>query len=261
LIDFRGKSVWITGASSGIGEALAQRFARSGCRLILSSRREEELARVAGLCSDAQEVSVLPLDLSRIDTMPEAAARALTIAGTIDVLVHNGGVSQRATACETPVEVDDLLMRTNYLGPIALTKAVLPSMLAAGHGHFVVVTSVLGKISIPDRSAYCASKHALHGFFNALRAELSHEGVQVTLAVPGFVRTNISVNAIASAGKQLGKTESTTARGISPELCADRIFSAASRGVHEIYIGGLKERAAMQLSRFAPRLFARIVRA
>ncbi|HYR83245.1 MAG TPA: SDR family oxidoreductase [Terriglobia bacterium] len=259
-MNFRGKSVWVTGASSGIGEALARGLAQRGCRLILSSRRETELRRVAGLCSGAQDVTVLAIDLSRPETMRDAAEQALTIAGHIDVLVHNGGISQRSYARDTAFEVDDLLMRTNYLGPVALTKAILPAMLARRNGHFVVVSSILGKLAIPSRSGYCASKHALHGFFNALRAELWLEGIQVTLAVPGFVRTNISINALTGDGTALGKMEPDTAAGISPESCAERILAAAARGDREIVIGRLKEQAAVYMSRLTPRLFARLVR-
>jgi len=128
-MNFRGKSVWVTGASSGIGEALARRLAQRQCRLILSSRRESELTRVAGLCSGAQDVAVLPTDLSKPETMCDAARQALMIAGHIDVMVHNGGISQRSYARDTAFEVDNLPMRTNYLGPIALAKAILPSLV------------------------------------------------------------------------------------------------------------------------------------
>src|SRR5438128_393409 len=204
---FRGKVVWITGASSGIGEALARHMARAGARLILSSRREDELNRVAQTCIDAVSVSVLSLDLSRPESMSDAVHRALEIAGHVDVMVHNGGVSQRAYAADTAFSVDDLLMRTNYLGPVALTKALLPSMRSRHTGHFIVVTSVLGKFGLPGRSGYCASKHALHGYFDTLRAELWRDGIQVTLVLPGYVRTNVSINALTGNGAALGKME------------------------------------------------------
>src|SRR5260370_28551998 len=172
---FCSKVVWITVASSGIGEALARQFADRGSRLVLSSRREEELNRVASFCAQAESVAVLPLDLSKPELMSDAVRRALEIADHIDVMVHNGGVSQRAFASDTEYHVDDLLMRTNYLGPVALTKALLPSMRSRRHGHFIVVTSVLGKFGLPGRSGYCASNHALHGFFDTLRAEFWRE--------------------------------------------------------------------------------------
>src|SRR5437870_5422107 len=257
---FRGKVVWITGASSGIGEALARRFADSGSRLVLSSRRDEELNRVARLCTAAESVAVIPLDLSRPELMSDAARRALDIAGYIDVMVHNGGVSQRAFAADTEYFVDDLLMRTNYLGPVALTKALLPSMRTRRQGHFVVVTSVLGKFGLPGRSGYCASKHALHGFFDTIRAELWRDGIRVTLVLPGWVRTNVSLNALTGSGAAHGTMEPGTAGGVSPDFCAKQIISAAASGKPEVAVVKLKERAALYLSRYAPKLFMRIIR-
>jgi short-subunit dehydrogenase len=256
---FQGKVVWITGASSGIGEALAKRFATAGSRLILSARREPELVRVAGLCTEAQSVSILPLDLSRPEFM-EDACRQATREGAVDVMVHNAGVSQRSFAADTGYAIDELIMRTNYLGPVALTKALLPSMKERRRGHFIVVSSVLGKFGLPGRSAYCASKHALHGFFDTLRAELSEDNIQVTLVLPGWVRTNVSINALTSAGVPQRKMDPGTASGFSPEFCANRIFYAAEAGKPEVNIVRLQENAALQLRRFAPGLFRRLIR-
>jgi dehydrogenase/reductase SDR family protein 7B len=257
---FRGKVVWITGASSGIGEALARHFAHAGSRLILSSRREKELDRVARSCSEAESVAVLPLDLGQPELMGDVALRALDIAGAIDVMVHNAGVSQRSFAAETDYRVDEVLMRTNYLGPLALTKALLPSMRARRQGHFIVVTSVLGKFGLPGRSGYCASKHALHGFFETIRAELWRDGIRVTLVLPGWVRTNVSINALTGSGDANGKMEPGTASGVSPDFCAERIISAAASGKAEVAVVQFTERAALYLSRYAPSLFRRIIR-
>jgi dehydrogenase/reductase SDR family protein 7B len=257
---FRGKVVWITGASSGIGEALARHFAHAGSRLILSSRREDELKRVARICSGAESVTVLPLDLSQPGLMENAAYRALDVCGSVDVMVHNAGVSQRSFAAETDYRVDELLIRTNYLGPLALTKALLPSMRARRQGHFIVVTSVLGKFGLPGRSGYCASKHALHGFFETIRAELWRDGIRVTLVLPGWVRTNVSINALTGSGEANGKMEPCTARGVSADFCAEQIISAAASGKAEVAVVKLRERAALYLSRYAPKLFRRIIR-
>jgi short-subunit dehydrogenase len=257
---FTEKTVWITGASSGLGEALAQRFAAAGSRLILSARREDELKRVAALCGPAPSVSILPLDMSKPDRMGEAAYHALSICGHIDVMVHNAAVGQRAFASETAYEVDDHLMRTNYLGPVALTKALLPSMRQRRQGQFIVITSVLGKIGLPGRSGYCASKHALHGFFDTLRAEVSNDGVGVLLVLPGWVRTNVSLNALTADGTPHGKMDPRTARGMTPEECADRIVAAAASGKQEIHPVRIKERLALEVHRFAPALFRRIIR-
>jgi dehydrogenase/reductase SDR family member 7B len=258
--DLRGKRVWITGASSGIGDSLARQFAAAGCRLILSSRREAELKRVAASCSGAENISILPLDLSKPETLARIVERALSDIGPVDLMVHNGGVSQRADAAATLFEVDDLILRTNYLGPIALTKALLPAMIGRKQGHFIVVTSALGRFSIPTRSAYCASKHALHGFFNALRAESWKDGIAVTLAVPGFVRTNVGVNALTGTGLPLGREEREVAQGIHPDRCASLIVSATRREAQEVFIGSLKERFALAVSHMAPRVFSRIIR-
>ena len=252
--------MWITGASSGIGEALAKRFASAGSRLILSARRENELQRVAALCSNASSVSVLPLDLSRPERMRDAARRALSIAGHVDVMVHNAGISQRAFASETNFEIDDQLMRTNYLGPVALTKALLPSMRERRQGQFIVVTSVLGKIGLPGRSGYCASKHALHGFFDTLRAELSEDGIEVLLVLPGWVRTNVSLNSLTGDGSPHAKMDPGTAGGMTPEECAARIVSAAEAGKEEIHPVRMTERLALEVNRLAPALFRRIIR-
>jgi short-subunit dehydrogenase len=257
---FTGKTVWITGASSGIGEALAKRFAFAGSRLILSARRENELQRVAALCSNAAAVSIVPLDLSRPENMGDAVHRALSAVRHIDVMVHNAGISQRAFASDTNFEVDDRLMRTNYLGPVALTKALLPSMRERRQGQFIVVTSVLGKIGLPGRSGYCASKHALHGFFDTLRAELSQDGIEVLLVLPGWVRTNVSLNSLTGDGSPHAKMDPGTAGGMTAEECAARIVSAAESGKQEIHPVRMTERLALEVNRLAPGLFRRIIR-
>jgi len=258
--NFENKVVWITGASSGIGEALARRFALAGSRLILSSRRAAELERVASLCSGARSCSVLPLDLARPDTLAEVTKSALALEGLVDVMVHNGAVSQRAFAADAKYDDDELLMRTNYLGPVAITKALLPSMKARREGRFIVISSVLGKFGIPGRSAYCASKHALHGFFDTLRAEVSNDNIKVMLVLPGWVRTNISINALTAAGTPQRKMDSGTATGYTPEFVAERILTAAMSGTEELDVVRLKEKAALYLNRFAPGLFRRFVR-
>jgi dehydrogenase/reductase SDR family protein 7B len=257
---FRGKVVWITGASSGIGEALARRFAQAGSHLILSSRREDELNRVKSLCAGAPSIAVLPLDLSKPERMSDAAARALELTGHVDVMIHNGGVSQRSFASDTSYDVDELLMRTNYLGPVALTKALLPSLQSRHQGHFIVVTSVLGKIGLPGRSGYCASKHALHGFFDTVRAEFRRDGIRVTLVLPGWVRTNVSINALTGSGKPNGKMETGTAGGVTPEFCAERIIAGAAAGKADVNVVRATERFALYLNRLTPSLFRRLIR-
>src|SRR3954471_20950943 len=178
---FANQVVWLTGASSGIGEALAYAFAREGARLVLSSRRRDELERVRRACARPDDHLVLPLDLTRGETFPAAVVEVLARWGRIDLLVNNGGVGQRALATHASLEVERALMEVDYFGPVALTKAVLPAMQAQRAGRVVVISSVMGYLGTPGRSTFAAAKHALHGWFDSLRAEVWREGIQVML--------------------------------------------------------------------------------
>jgi short-subunit dehydrogenase len=254
-----GKVAWITGASSGIGEALALELAAKGALLVLSARREEVLQKVRSACTRAEEHLVLPLDMLRPAMYEAAVQKVLDCFGRVDILVHCAGLSQRGTAIETQLSVDRQIMELNYFGPVALTKQVLPSMLQRKTGHIVVISSLLGKFGAPERSAYCASKHALHGFFDALRAETHHEGITVTMICPGFVHTNASINALNPDGTPYGGMDEDIRHGLSPQECARRIARAIEHRRREAYIGH-KERYAVYLNRFAPGLFSRIIR-
>ena len=250
--------MWITGASSGIGEAAALAFAREGARLVLSSRRPEELERVRRMCERPEEHVVVPLDLSRSETFPAAIAEVLARCGQVDVLINNGGVSQRALATDATLEVERALMEVDYFGPVALTKAVLPSMRVRRAGRIVVVSSVMGYVGTPGRSTYAAAKHALHGYFDSLRAEVWRDGIGVTLVCPGYVKTAVSDNAVGPRGEKHGRTDDTHMSGISPEKCAAAIVRAVANGREEIYVG--REAYAIYVKRFLPWLFSRIVR-
>ncbi|MEO7414740.1 MAG: SDR family oxidoreductase, partial [Opitutaceae bacterium] len=226
---FSDRVVWITGASSGIGEALALALAQEGARLVLSSRRVEELERVRRACARPDDHSVVPLDLARSETFPATVEQVLKRCGRIDVLVNNGGVSQRALAMEASLAVERTLMEVNYFGPVALTKAVLPAMKAQGAGHVVVISSVMGYLGTPGRSTYAAAKHALHGWFDSLRAEVWRHGLQVLLVCPGYVQTAVSLNAVGSDGEKHAQLDAKTARGIPPSECATAILHAIMR--------------------------------
>jgi short-subunit dehydrogenase len=252
---FARQVVWITGASSGIGEALAHAFARGGARLVLSSRRGDELERVRRACPRPEEHFVLPLDVARADTFPAAVSQALARCGQIDVLVNNAGVSQRALVADARPEIERALMEVNYFGPVALTKAVLPAMRARRSGHVVVVSSVMGYVGTPGRSTYAAAKHALHGYFDCLRAEVWREGIRVTLACPGYVRTAVAANALGPNGEKRPRTDP---HGIGAERCAAAIVRGVAAGKNELYVG--REKVAIYLQRFAPWLWTRIVR-
>ncbi len=258
-MNFPGQTVWITGASSGIGEAAAHAFAREGARLILSSRRPDELERVRRALPRADEHLVVPLDLARADTFPALVADVLARCGRIDVLLNNGGVSQRSLALDATLEVERALMEVNYFGPVALTKAVLPAMRAQRAGRIVVVSSVMGYVGTPGRSTYAAAKHALHGYFDSLRAEHWRENIGITIVCPGYVQTAVSDNALGPRGEKHGRTDATHVGSITPAQCAAAIVRAVARGKDEIYVGG-REVLGIYLKRFVPALFSRVVR-
>lgn len=252
--NLNGKVVWLTGASSGIGEALAYALAKEGAKLILSSRRKDELNRVAKNISG--EVFILPLDLEKQTEFEQKKNEVLAKFGRIDILLNNGGISQRSMAIDTPVEVDRKLFEINFFGTIALTKILLPVFVKQQAGMIVTVTSAVGKFGSPWRSGYSASKHALHGFFDSLRAELHQDHVQVMLVCPGFIQTNVSVNALTATGQKLGTMDASTAKGLTAEACAAQIVSAIKSGKEEIFVGGFKEAFGIYAKRFAPRLFS-----
>jgi len=259
-MSFKDKVVWITGASSGIGEALGEEFAKKGAKLILSSRRKAELERVKRkLKLSDEDCLVLPLDLEQYNEMEDKVDQALSHFDRIDYLVNNGGISQRSLILDTKMEVYKRLMDIDYLGTVALSKAVLPTFVKQKSGHYTVVTSLMGKFSSPLRSGYCGAKHALHGFFDALRLEHEDDNIGVTLVCPGFIRTNISHNALTGTGESQKTMDQAQENGMSPNECAQRIISAINQDQYEAYIGG-KERMAVYLKRWFPRILHRVVR-
>ena len=257
---FHQKRIWVTGASSGIGEALAYSFAEYGAHLILSARIEHALQRVAEAAKSkgAGSIWVQAFDLARHDEIPGIVAGVLKQVGKVDILVNCGGISQRSLALETTLDVDKQLMATNFFGTIALTKALLPSMLTHQLGHIVTVTSLTGKFGSPMRSTYAATKHALHGFFDSLRAELAHTPLRFTLACPGFVRTNVSINALTGTGRPQGTMDNATENGLAPETVARHILRAIEHGKEEVWIGG-KEVLGVYLKRFFPAWFSKVL--
>jgi short-subunit dehydrogenase len=250
--------IWITGASSGIGEASAKRFSQAGYRVILSARNEKELNRVKMECLHPESCAVLPLDLGDAASLAEKVSTAIAVFGQIDVMLHNGGISQRSLTKETLLDIDRRIMEINYFGTIALTKALLPHFNGRNQGHFAVISSLVGKFGSPYRSSYSASKHALHGFFDSLRAEQHAQNLAVTLICPGFIRTQVSVNALTGDGSQLGQMDQAQANGMSPEDCAQEIFVAIAKKKNEVYIGG-KEKYYVLVKRLFPDLFAKLL--
>jgi dehydrogenase/reductase SDR family member 7B len=259
-VDFKNKKVWITGASSGIGEALALAFATEGAHVILSARKETELLRVKNKCVGAASVDVVPMDIGEHDAVFAIAKTLHDRIGAVDILINNAGLSQRSLALETDLSVTKRLLDVDLTGTIAVTKSVLEAMIQQKAGQIVVVTSVMGKLGAPLRSSYAAAKHGLHGYFDTLRAELHKDGIRVLLVCPGFVRTNISINALVADGNTQGTMDEATGAGFSPEEVANRILKAIKKGKEEIVIAEGKVLLATYLKRFAPKILSRMVR-
>ena len=252
--------IWITGASSGIGEELAKQYAQLGKRLILSARREKELERVKALCPQPESIAILPLDLTDFDALPNKVAQALKCFDRIDLLINNGGVSQRSLIVETDFKVYQQLMDINYLGTVALTKALLPYFIAQKKGHFAVITSVMGKYASPFRSGYAGAKHALHGFFDALRMEHHNDNIKVSLLCPGFVQTNVTINALTGDGTTLGHDDPATKNGLEVSVFCRKAIRALDAKAWETYFGR-KEKLGVYLKRLSQKaLHALVIR-
>lgn len=254
------KVIWITGASSGIGEELAKQYAQRGDQLILSARRIKELERVKAACSKPENIAIVPLDLTAFDTLPKKVEEAKACFGRIDLLINNGGVSQRSLITETKFEVYKQLMDINYLGTIALTKALLPYFVAQKGGHFAVVTSVMGKYASPFRSGYAGAKHALHGFFDALRMEHHLDNIKVSLLCPGFVQTNVTINALTGDGSTLGHDDPATKNGLEVTAFCRKAIKALDQKAWETYFGR-KEKLGVYVKRISQKaLHALVIR-
>jgi len=253
------KIVWITGASSGIGEALVYEYFKAGNKLIISARNRDELFRVKGNCQNSFNVHVLPFNLTETVTLQNKAEDAIKIFGKIDLLINSGGVSQRGLALETELKTEQQIMDTNFWGTVVLSKAVLPLMIQNGGGQIVVISSLVGKFGTKLRSVYSASKHALHGYFDSLRSEVYDKNIDITIVCPGFIKTNVSVNALTASGKNQGTMDDAQANGMSAKDCAAEIVKAVAAKKEEVYIGG-KETKAVLLKRFFPKIFSKKVR-
>lgn len=257
-MELKNKVIWLTGASSGIGEALAYALAKEGVTLILSSRREDELKRVADKISSPN--FILPLDLADTDSLAAKTDEAIKKFGRVDVLINNGGISQRSLAKDTRIEVDRKLFEVNYFGTVALTKLLLPQFIKQQDAMIVTVTSAVGKFGSPWRSSYSAAKHALHGFFDSLRAELYNDNIRVLLVCPGFIQTNVSKNALTGTGEKLGSMDDATANGLTADECARQIVSAIKNEREEVIVSKFKEKFGVAVKRFFPSLFSIMIR-
>jgi short-subunit dehydrogenase len=254
--------IWITGASSGIGEALVYELAaKENVKLILSARRKEALENVKNNCfkSSQANIQTLPLDLSQSHTLQEITRQAIALFGHIDILINNGGVGQRGLIKDTSIEVDRQLMEVNFFGTIALTKYLLPHFIQRQQGYYVTISSLAGKVGTPYRSGYAAAKHALHGFFDSLRAEHWKDNIRVTMICPGFILTQLSVKALTGQGDPQQTMDKSKYHKKSPEWCAQKIIKAMEGQREEVYLGG-KEVLVVYIKRFFPTLFSKIIR-
>jgi dehydrogenase/reductase SDR family protein 7 len=262
---FQDQVVWITGASSGIGEALAKAFSHSGATVVLSARNTAELNRVREECiaagATADTLLVLPLDVLDYDATPDAVNTVRNAFGRIDLLINNAGTSQRSFCLETELQVYRTLFELNVIAQIALTKAVLPVMIEQGSGHVLVTASVAGKVGSPLRTGYCAAKHAVMGFFDALRTEVAYLGIKVTTIVPGFIRTNIGSNALTGTGAPTGKLDADIESGMDVTECAVFILQGIADGVEEIAVGTGPEMGLLDLKRQDPTSTFRLMEA
>lgn len=249
----KDKVVFITGASSGIGKALAIEFVREGAKVVLASRNLEQLKIIEQQLGN-QNCCCVQMDMEQSQGFQACVEQALARFGRIDILVNNAGVSQRSLVAETRIEVDRRMMEINYFGAIALTKLILPLMIKQGGGNICVISSAAGKYGFWLRSAYSASKHALHGFFESLQIELKASNIKVTMVCPGGVATNISVNALSGDGKSHGKMDNLQNKGLKPEYVAQKIVKAIAKGKFELYLGG-GEIFLIYLKRYFPALF------
>lgn len=256
---FKDKTIWITGASSGIGKALALALAREGAHLILSSRKRSALEVVAAECSPAK-VEILPLDLEKHDELDAVFEENDKLLSQVDILINNGGLSQRSKALDTEFAVYKKLMDINYLGTVKLSLGMLKYFQQRNKGHFVTITSMAGKFGVPVRSGYSASKMALHGFFDALRAEQRNTGIKVSLIVPGYIMTDISKSALTGTGDAQGTMDAAQRNGMQLKTFVPKVLSAISKGKEEVHIGGFKEvKMAGFVARVFPATFRKII--
>ena len=259
-MSYQNKVVWLTGASSGIGKATALELSEQGAAVIISSRNTANLEAVRQQCKHPDKVKILEFDLANYENLAQLIQEAISLFGTIDILINNGGISQRSLAVDTGIVIDERIFKTNYFGTVALTKALLPYFIARKQGQIAVVTSVVGKLGTPLRSSYAASKHALHGFFDSLRAEIHNQNIAITLVCPGYVKTNVSMNALTADGSPQNSMDQKTEQGLAPEYFAKKMLKAIKYKRQEVVIGGFLEKLSVYMKRFFPKVLATMIR-
>jgi len=254
-MNIKNKKIWITGASSGIGEALAIECAKQGALLVLSARNEEKLHLLKKQLTNSECHQVIPLDLAKAEQVTGIVSDYINEHGPVDILVNNGGIAQRGTARETKLAVQRQVMEVNYFGTVAITQATFPSMT---NGMIVTISSVAGKVGGKSMSGYSASKHAIIGYMDCLRAEESSNGLHVLTICPGFVQTKISVNAMVADGGQFGKVAGSIKHGIAVDDCAKQIVKAIEHNKEEVVIGKGISYWAPTIARLFPNTFRKM---
>lgn len=253
-------TIWITGASSGIGEALAIAFAKRGARIILSGRDESKLAAVKKICKHSKKHIIVPFDISDAEQAKEAYDAAITQAGKIDWLINNAGISQRSLIMDTSEDVERQIMEIDYFAQTRLTRLVLPNMIAHGGGKVVMISSVAGLLGTQYRGAYGAAKAALHMWANSLRAELHEQGIEVATIFPGFIQTNVSINALTGDGSAQGTMDEATSKGLTAADFAKQVVKALSNDKEYIIVGGKQEKLATRVNRLSPPKLYKLIR-
>jgi short-subunit dehydrogenase len=251
-LDLKGKTIWITGASSGIGASLAIQMNNMGAKVIASARREKKLLQLKDACRFPKNLVTITLDITNQDSIGNAV-KEVKLLKKLDLVIHNAGIAQKGMVIENGMEVDRRIMETNYFGTVALTKAILPIFLGQGNGWFGIVSSFAGVLGIPGRSAYAASKHALHGFFDSLKAEHMGCKLDVSIIIPGFINTDITIKELKGNGKPYGKLEKSHRLGMTAEDCASRIIDGL-RKKHKRIIVGKMEVLILYIKRISPSL-------
>jgi dehydrogenase/reductase SDR family protein 7B len=253
---YKDKWVWITGASSGIGREIAKQVANSGAKVLLASRNTTELENLSKEWKlEKGRFQVIKLDLEDYKSLEKITEDTIRTIGVPDVLIHNGGISQRSLTKETDLKTVEKLIFTNFLGSVAITLAILKNLPSKKKLSLGVISSVAGRIGTPLRCGYSASKFALAGFYQALRAESEKDGIHVSMVYPGWIKTDISKNAVQGDGTATGIVDSIIEKGISVEKCATTILSGMATGKREILIAGRRERFGLFLQKYFPSLF------
>jgi len=256
---YNNKVCWITGASSGIGESLALHLNKLGAYLILSCRNVQKLEKVKSCCAFPEKVVILPCDMDQKNTLEEIALESWKVFKGIDYVFLNAGIAVRDTIINTSIEMTEKVMNINFFSNVIISRTLLPFMIRQGAGCFIVTSSLSGKYGVPKLSAYAASKHALNGFFESLRAEHEKDGIKITIVTAGLVKTNISLNALSGNGSSYGRMQQSIENGITPDHCADEIIKAVVRGKNETLVGGL-EKYSVWVNRLFPVFLAFVIR-